>query len=69
MSITTNLKMYLVSRGIKQAHIAYCCDIPRDRLYKILNGTRKLQVDELLRISRHLQITVEQLESGAGLFD
>lgn len=69
MHITKNLKLYMLSRGIRLAHVAHCCDIPRDRLYKLMKGERKLQVEELLRICRYLKITVEQLEKGEDLFD
>ena len=69
MQITKNLKLYMLSKGIRLAHVAHCCDIPRDRLYKVMNGAREIKAEELLRICRHLKITVEQLDSGEGLFD
>ena len=69
MNITKNLKLYMMTKGIRLAHVAHCCNIPRDRLYKVMNGSRALKVEELLCICRYLKITVEQLESGAGLFD
>ncbi len=56
MTINELLNDYVDKNGIKRVHIAQKTGISVDAISKMLNGNRKIQADEFLKICTALSI-------------
>lgn len=65
MYLNQRLREIIESRGIKQSHICETIGMTADALSRILNGTRKITGEELLRLCEYLDIDPRSLRQSA----
>lgn len=63
----SDIKVYLVENGLKQAHIAKKAGIPEPIFCMMLNDKRRIEVNEYMRICDAIGVPLEQFKpSHAG---
>lgn len=65
MYLNLRLKEIIENRGIKQSYICEKIDMTPDALSRILNGTRKITGEELLKLCDLLDIDPRSLRQSA----
>lgn len=58
----SDIKVYLVKNGLKQAHIAKKAGIPEPIFCMMLNDKRRIEVNEYMRICDALGVPLEQFK-------
>lgn len=53
MSINYRLRTYIKAKGLLINHVADKSNIPRKKMYRMLNGTTKITVDEYEMICKN----------------
>lgn len=59
MKVNFKIKQYLEENGITQAFLERKTGIRHDKLSRLLNGKRKMSLEELGKISQALNVPVE----------
>ena len=57
MKVYQKIKQYMDEKGIKQNYVSEKSEIPENTLSMILNGKRKLDADEFIRIVLALDVS------------
>lgn len=58
----SDIKVYLVKKGLKQSHIAKKAGIPEPIFCMILNDKRRIEVNEYMRICDAIGVPLEQFK-------
>lgn len=58
----SDIKVYLVENGLKQAHIAKKAGIPEPIFCMMLNDKRRIEVNEYMRICDAIGVPLEQFK-------
>lgn len=59
----SDIKVYLVKNGLKQAHIAKKAEIPEPIFCMMLNDKRRIEVNEYMRICDAIGVPLEQFRA------
>lgn len=60
----SDIKAYLVEKGLKQAHIAKKAGIPEPIFSMMMHDRRRIEVNEYMRICDAIGVPLEQFKSS-----